>query len=139
MAQHGLDAGDHLLETGDFTFEGGERAARALLSQTPRPTAIIASNDQMAFATLEVADALGLAVPADLSLVSFDNTPMARFTRPSLTAIDQPVAETTARAVDLLIAQQRGDDADPVPMPITVSGSLVVRGSSTAPCLAFAD
>eukprot|EP01037_Dinobryon_pediforme_P016931 gene16931-17118_t len=132
MALHGLDAADSLLETGDFTFEGGERAARALLAREPRPTAIIASNDQMAFATLEVASALGLDVPGDLSLVSFDNTPMARFTRPSLTAIDQPVAETAARAVDLLIGQQRGDDGDPVPMPINVSGSLVVRGSTAA-------
>lgn len=131
MALAGLEAGDDLLATGDFTFDGGARAARALLAATPRPSAIIASNDQMALATLEVAHELGLAIPGDLALVSFDNTPMVRFTRPPLTAIDQPVAETVARAVDMLIAEQRGDE--PGPLPIVVSGSLIVRGSTAEP------
>src|SRR3546814_12943731 len=72
------------------------------------PTAIIVSNDQMALATLEVARSRGLELPRDLSLISFDNTPIVRFTQPPLTAVDQPIAETVSRAVELIIAQQRG-------------------------------
>lgn len=128
MLAHGLNPADDLLAAGDFTFEGGLRAARELLTRPNRPTAIIASNDQMAAATLEVASGLGLAIPTDLSLVCFDNTPMVRFVRPALTAIDQPVAETTARAVELLISRQR-----PGPGVINVPGNLVVRSSTAAP------
>ncbi len=133
MLQAGLSPDASLLSTGDFTYEGGSKAARTLLECTPRPTAIIASNDQMALATLELALELGLDVPGDLSLVCFDNTPMVRFTRPPFTAIDQPVAETAARAVELLIAE-KGGDAIGV-LPVVVSGSLVVRGSTAAPGL----
>lgn len=121
---------DGLLEAGDFTYQSGVRAARALLTRPDRPSAIIASNDQMALATVEIADELGLSIPADLSLVSFDNTPLVRFTRPALTAVDQPIADTTARAVRMLIASHRKPDADmgPVVMPM----GFEVRGS-TAP------
>ncbi|HQS69688.1 MAG: LacI family transcriptional regulator [Novosphingobium sp. 28-62-57] len=120
-----------LLEAGDFTFASGARAARALLMREDRPTAIIASNDQMALATSEIAGELGLAIPADLSLVSFDNTPLVRFTRPALTAVDQPIAETTATAVRLLISLQRDD----VPRlePVIIPMGFVVRGSTGAP------
>ncbi|MFY8047461.1 MAG: substrate-binding domain-containing protein, partial [Erythrobacter sp.] len=85
--------------------------------------------DQMALAALEVARDRGLKVPGDLSLVSFDNTPIVRFTQPPLTAIDQPIAETVSRAVEQLIA--RGEDGadDDV---IEVAAGLVER-LSTAP------
>ncbi|QOV94664.1 LacI family DNA-binding transcriptional regulator [Novosphingobium sp. ES2-1] len=115
-----------LLEAGDFTYASGVRAARALLASLDRPSAIIASNDQMALATVEIADELGLAIPADLSLVSFDNTPLVRFTRPALTAVDQPIAETTATAVRSLIAAQKGEEvagAVILPMGFEVRGS----------------
>jgi LacI family transcriptional regulator len=120
-----------LLATGDFSYGSGEQAARDLLGQPDRPSAIIASNDQMALATIEVADAMGLAIPDDLSLVCFDNTPLVRFTRPRLTAIDQPVAEITSRAIELLIAAQRGEA--PAVLPVVVPATLVVRESTAAP------
>jgi LacI family transcriptional regulator len=63
----------------------------------------------MAIATLDMARSLGLSVPRDLSLISFDNTPLARFTQPALTAIDQPIAATTSKAVELIISAKRGD------------------------------
>lgn len=118
---------DGLLEQGDFTYSSGEHAARRLLERANRTTAIIASNDQMALATLEVARALGLNVPQDLSIISFDNTPLMRFTQPPLTAIDQPIAATASKAVELIIAAQRGDE---LPDSLTViSADLVERGS----------
>ena len=118
---------DGLLAQGDFGFESGLIAARALLDHDNPPTAIIASSDQMALAALEVAKERGLKVPRDLSVVSFDNTPVVRFTTPALTALDQPIAATSARAVELLIgARKNGHPTEPV----VLEGELVVRGST---------
>lgn len=133
MAELGLPD-DGLLEVGDFGYESGTRAARALLDRHPDLTAIIASSDQMALAALEVARDRGLVVPRDLSLISFDNTPIVRFTQPPLTAIDQPIAETVSRAVEQLIARSEGAHRGEV---IEVAAGLVER-SSTAPAPARA-
>ncbi len=129
MAAAGL-ATDGLLAEGDFSYASGEAAARQLLESANPPTAIIASNDQMSLATLEVARHRGLAVPGDLSLVSFDNTPIVNFSQPPLTAVDQPISATVARAVELIIAAQRG--APRPTEPTVVSGGLVERGSTAA-------
>ena len=122
---------DDLWFRGDFSYASGTAAATALLAQTPRPTAIIASSDQMTLAVLDHASAMGLAVPRELSLISFDNSPLVRFTQPQLTAIDQPVAATFAKAVELLITQ---DHADGSALPVIVEGCLVERGSTAPPC-----
>lgn len=130
MAAAGLDTGG-LLTRGDFSYVSGTRTARELLDSAAPPTAIIASNDQMALATLEVARERGIEVPADLSLISFDDTPIVRFTHPPLTAIIQPIAEVTARAVELIIA----DEAAPtiVEGPIVVPAAMELRGSTVPP------
>ncbi|MBX9664182.1 LacI family DNA-binding transcriptional regulator [Novosphingobium sp.] len=126
MTEAGLPT-NGLLQAGDFTYASGETAARALLALPEPPTAIIASSDQMTLATLEVARQAGLVVPRDLSLISFDNTPMMQFTQPPLTAIDQPIAATASKAVELIIAAQKGDM---LPDTLTViPASLVERGS----------
>lgn len=102
MEDHGLRY-DGLCERGDFGYESGTLSTRALLDRYPDVTAIIGSNDQMTLAALAVARDRGLHVPRDLSLVSFDNTPIIRFSQPPLTAVDQPIAETVAIAVEQLI------------------------------------
>jgi LacI family transcriptional regulator len=130
MAAAGLSI-DALFEEGDFSFASGERAADTLLSVTNPPTAIIASNDQMALATLEVARQRSLLVPGDLSLVSFDNTPVVRFTHPPLTAIDQPIAEITSRAVEQIIKNH--GDKNPLDTPIVVKAGWIERGSTAPP------
>jgi LacI family transcriptional regulator len=126
MQEAGLPC-DGLLAEGDFSYASGVEAAGKLLSGPERPTAIIASNDQMALATLEVARLMGLSVPQDLSLISFDNTPLVHFTQPPLTAVDQPIAATTSKAVELLIAAQKGD-ATPKELTV-VQASIFVRES----------
>lgn len=118
---------DGLLQRGDFGFLSGLAAARALLESDNPPTAIIASSDQMALATLDVAQERGLRVPQDLSIVSFDNTPIVRYATPPLTAIDQPISKMTARAVEMLIDDRKnGSPKDPV----VIDGELIVRGST---------
>lgn len=130
LAERGL-SDENLLAESDFSFASGMAAARSLLSSRNPPTGIIASNDQTALATLEVARELTLQVPRDLSLISFDNTPVVRFTQPPLTAIDQPIAETVSRAVELIIEAQKGGKRPDV--PVVIVGSLVERASVAAP------
>ena len=119
---------DSLLAEGDFTFASGEVAARHLLGLAEPPTAIIASSDKMTLATLEVARDLGLSVPGELSLISFDDTPIARFAVPPLTSVDQPIAATASRAVELIIDMQRGKELPD--QPVIVPASLVERQST---------
>jgi LacI family transcriptional regulator len=125
MTDAGFEVAD-LLAQGDFGYSSGRAAAEQLLGLDRRPTAIIASSDQMALATLEVARERGLDVPGDLSLVSFDNTPVVRFSRPALTAVDQPIAEMVSTAAELLIKSAKGETR---PAPIVVQGRLVQRES----------
>lgn len=120
-----------LLAEGDFGFASGRAAAIALLDAAAPPTAIIASSDQMALATLECVRERGLDVPADVSIVSFDDTPIVRFAHPPLTAVVQPIAEVTARAVECIIAEQAGR---PTPSePVVVPATLAARGSTALP------
>jgi LacI family transcriptional regulator len=120
LPHHGLCA------RGDFSYQSGVVAAHSLLDLALPPTAIIASNDQMSLATLDTAIQRGLHVPDDLSLISFDNTPVARFTSPQFTAVDQPIAATFAKAVELLINNDEADEQQAV----VVEGSLIQRGST---------
>ena len=126
MAEAGLPT-DGLLAEGDFSYGSGDSAARELLGAAEPPTAVIASNDQMALATLEVARSLDLRVPDDLSLISFDNTPLVHFTQPPLTAIDQAIAATASKAVELIISVLKREEQ---PKTLTViSANLIERGS----------
>ena len=128
MATAGAQA--DLLAHGDFSYASGRRAAETLLAMDDPPTAIIGGNDQMTIATLDLARERGLSVPDDLSLISFDDTPIIRFAHPSLTAVVQPVAAVTARAVELIIADQGEPTVqrDPVSIPAT----LALRDSVTS-------
>ena len=130
MEAAGLPSAD-LLAVGDFSHASGRAAAERLLALDDPPTAIIASNDQMTLATLELAREKGHSIPLDLSLISFDDTPIIRLAHPSLTAIVQPIAEVTAKAVSLIIgALSDGPTATP---PVTVPALLTIRGSTSPP------
>ena len=122
-------ATDGLLVQGDFSHASGGVAASKLLALPEPPTAIIASNDQMTLATLELARERGLTVPDDLSLISFDDTPIIRLAHPPLTAIVQPIAEVTAQAVNLIIADLTNGAT--IPTPVRVPASMILRYSTS--------
>lgn len=128
MNEAGLST-EGMLAQGDFSIESGRDCAPQLIDAGA--TAIIASNDQMALATLEVARARGLSVPADLSIVSFDDTPVVRFAHPPFTAVEQPIAAVTARAVELIIGARACRAA--LDTPVVVTPSLTVRESTAPP------
>lgn len=127
------DAGlaDDLLAPGQFDYESGRAAAAALLAAGDPPTAIIASSDQMAIATLELARERGVSVPDDLSIISFDDTPIVRFAQPPLTAVTQPIAAVAALAVERIIAEQ-ADGGQPAE-PQSVAAELTLRASTAPP------
>lgn len=129
MTAAGLDI-EGLNVQGDFSYASGAAATLELLGRQDRPTAIIACSDQMALAALDTATGQGLGVPDDLSLVSFDNSPLVRFARPQLTAVDQPIAAAFAKAVELLIHHR---DSPPPDQPVDLASELVLRASTAPP------
>ena len=87
----------------DYSGEEGARATRRLLSSSARPTAIVYDNDIMAIAGLGVAQEMGLAVPGDLSIVAFDDSPLCRLVHPPLTALTRDIPAYGAHAARLLL------------------------------------
>ena len=104
---------DELFVQGDFTFESGAAAARLLLSlrEAERPTAIFASNDDMAAAVVSTAGQMGLSVPQEISVCGFDDTPLARMVWPALTTVRQPIYKMGYQAAKQLV--RRSGDATP--------------------------
>ena len=96
------------MEQGFFSFRSGLDAARKLLAADPVPTAIFASNDDMAAAVIAEAHRRGLDVPRDLTVVGFDDTLIASTIWPELTTIQQPIARMAAEAIDMLVTAFRG-------------------------------
>jgi DNA-binding LacI/PurR family transcriptional regulator len=111
----------------DYSDEAGARAARRLLASTEPPTALVFDNDLMAVAALGVAGELGLSVPADVSLVAWDDSTLCQLVRPALTAVRRPIAEHGRDAVRLLRAMLAGDSPSSVESAAPV---LVPRGST---------
>lgn len=97
-----------LVRPGEFDFKSGAVAAEALLALSQRPSAIFASNDDMAAGVLSYAHHIGLDVPADLSVAGFDDTPLAQLVWPPLTTIRQPVRELAYAATSRLFCQEPG-------------------------------
>jgi LacI family transcriptional regulator len=92
---------------GMFTYRSGLEAARQLLGHASRPTAIFASNDDMAAGVIAVAHGMHLRLPEDLAICGFDDTPVATTVWPELTTVHQPIADMARAAIDLLLNQIR--------------------------------
>jgi len=104
-AGHEVDPG--LVIQGFFTYKSGLEAAEKLLARKKIPTAIFASNDDMAAAAISVAHRRGLDVPRDISVVGYDDTPIATTVWPELTTIRQPIAAMAEAAINLLLHKIR--------------------------------
>lgn len=106
----GFDVQPHYIAEGDFSFKSGVDAAELLLNQKEPPTAIFASNDDMAAGVVSVASRLGISVPDQLSVGGFDDTPLAQILYPQLTTIKQPIYEMGHMAANLLIKPPKAED-----------------------------
>lgn len=107
LAEAGIPCDDALIAQGDFSYGSGLIAADTLLRLASRPTAIFASNDDMAAAVIATAHRRHLDVPGDVSVCGFDDTPLATTILPTLTTVRQPVADMAQAAVALLAEAAR--------------------------------
>lgn len=130
LVEAGLPVHEDLVCAGLFDHESGYTAARALLDAHPDVTAIFACNDLMAIGAVRAVYDTGRAVPADVSVVGFDNIPMSAYTLPQLSTIDQPIAEVGAVAVQRLLERvaRPNTPAQQTVLPVT----LVARETSGA-------
>ena len=120
-----------------FDTASGYQAALRLLRMLPRPTAIFACNDLMAFGVLQAARELGIRCPEDLSIVGFDSLEFTKFTDPSLTSVYQPGYQLGATAARLLM--QRVDGLRSAPKKVLLPTELNKRNSVGLPHTAVQD
>ncbi len=103
LDEAGLSLNEEFVVQGQFTYKSGLDAGRILLEREDRPTAIFASNDDMAAAVVAVAHGLGISIPDELSISGFDDTPIASTIWPQLTTVHQPIVAMGKCAVSTIV------------------------------------
>jgi LacI family transcriptional regulator len=132
LADAGLAPGP--MVQGSFSFQSGLKAAERILTRRARCTAIFASNDDMAAGAIASAYRAGLRVPRDISIVGFDDTPIAATVSPAITTMRQPVAEMARAAVRLLVrSARRGRPGTPDAAHRSFHCTLLARQSCAPP------
>jgi LacI family transcriptional regulator len=127
IARLGGDPGEVAQARGTFLFESGIEAGKVLLCAPDRPTAIFATNDEMAGGVVAAAGELGLRVPHDVAVAGFDDSDVAGYVWPPLTTIRQPIVDYSRIAVELLIAPR--PEGEPVVIRLPVE--LIIRKSTS--------
>jgi LacI family transcriptional regulator len=125
LEKAGLPIEDELIASGDYTTDTGVSSAKKLLSLNTPPSAIFASNDQMAMGVFQVAEEMGLRIPDDLSVIGFDNIPESKYM--GLTTIDQFISEMGYVATQMLIRLINGET--PESQTYRMQTRLVIRSS----------
>lgn len=131
LSRHGVNLLPELCVEGEYTFESGQRCAEKLLSIDPPPTAIFASNDEMAAGVYKIAFQRGIAIPADLTVVGFDDSPLASRIWPAMTTVKSPIHQVGLMAAEKLI--QRIAQPDAKLRETVVQPHLLIRDSSSPP------
>jgi DNA-binding LacI/PurR family transcriptional regulator len=129
MHNHGLTEHIRVLP-GGLTEEDGDAAATALLEDDALPTAVLGFNDRCAVGVLEALLSAGVSVPADVSIVGYDDDRLARLTHVNLTTVGQDAAQMGRLAVERAIT--RLEDGKPADREIVLDPHLIVRGSTAA-------
>jgi LacI family transcriptional regulator len=130
LAEAGIEPDPALVAVGSFTVEGGYEAAKSLLADGS-PTAVFAANDLSAIGVLNAIAESGRRVPADVSVVGFDDLHLSAYTTPPLTTIHQPALEIAERAMQLLLDLSNGRKVRR--LRHVLEPALVVRGSTAPP------
>ncbi len=131
LDEAGVAADPDLIRYGNFNVHGGYEHATELLSRPDRPTAIFAGSDLQALGVLRAARELGLRVPQDVSIVGYDDLPVAEWIEPALTTIHQPLREMASTATRMLLGLAEG--RQPPNLRIDLATELVVRESTAPP------
>jgi DNA-binding LacI/PurR family transcriptional regulator len=127
LAEAGLPADERLICRGSLSPDGARATTSALLDLPDPPTAVVAGNDGQAFGVLQALGELGLRAPRDVSVIGFDDVPIAAWASPPLTTIRQPLAAMAGTALRLLLSGDRE------PHHIELATSLVVRQTTGPP------
>ena len=127
----GLTYDPDLIRWGDFYIAGGYEHAIDLLARPDRPTAIFAGADMQAVGVLRAARELGLSVPGDLSVVGYDNLPLADWFSPRLTTVNQPLRAMAKTATSMMLSLAEGQQ--PPALRVDLATELVVRESTAPP------
>jgi LacI family xylobiose transport system transcriptional regulator len=127
----GIGVDPALVREGNFHHEAGYAAGRELLARPDRPTAVFAGNDLQALGIYEAARELGLRIPDELSVVGFDDLPLAHWVGPPLTTVRQPLVEMAETATQLALDLGRG--RRPTATRVDLATTLVIRNSTAAP------
>ena len=130
LADHNIPFDAQLVKEGDFLQPSGHTCGNELIDLPDPPTAIFASSDMMALGVMDAARARGLRIPEDLSLIGFDDIPVAAAAHPGLTTVRQPLEDIGRTATEILLRAIENPD-DP-PEAVMVSTELIIRGT-TAP------
>ena len=120
-----------MVVNGDFSIESGIAGAARLFAQQTPPTAVFCFNDEMAIGVLDYANRVGRSVPESLSVIGFDDIRFARYMRPALTTISQPMLDIGRETVRLLLGVLQGTVTTAV--SITLPHKLEIRSSTGAP------
>lgn len=132
LRERGVTIGEDAIVRGDYHFEGGRAATAELLERGGSFTAVFAANDLMAAGAIRELLAHGRAVPDDVSVIGFDDAPLAEMTSPALTTVRQPLDEMADTAVSLLLARLNDPAVEPRGHHLLAT-SLVVRDSTAPP------
>lgn len=133
LAEAEIPATPDYLVPGGPGYEEGHRAMTGLIGLRPRPTAVLAYPDVVAIGAIRGAQDAGLCVPGDISIVGFDDIPVAAFLRPALTTVAVRIREMGQRAIEVLLARIEGHEDGGAPQRIVLPTTLVVRESTGAP------
>ena len=130
VEKFGLEYREDYVRLGDYTSgpESWQHSIDELLRLSPRPTAVIASDDVVAASVMKQAQNSGLSVPLDISVVGIDNQPFCAYLNPALTTVELPVSVAGKRAIEILLERIAGESSSPY--DIVVPCSLIVRESS---------
>jgi DNA-binding LacI/PurR family transcriptional regulator len=128
LIERGIAIDDRFVVEVVNDLPSGDRAMRSLMALDLPPTGVICATDQLAFGVLHAAHELGVHVPSDLSVVGFDDLPLAAYSVPSLTTVAMPIGTMTQRALDLALGAVGG--TPPVVQPVVVEPRLEVREST---------
>ncbi len=131
MDAAGVPIDPELISHGRFHVEEGIEKGRALLRLPDRPTAIFAGNDLQALGVYQAAREARLHIPEDLSVVGFDDLPVAQWVGPPLTTVRQPLVQMAVAAAELVLSMARGDE--PVQTRVELATELVIRESTAPP------
>jgi len=129
LIAHGLPLRPELMIEADLSIQGGADAMVQLLDVDPHLTAIFVVNDLMAIGAMEVCIRRGYSVPEDISIIGFDDIPLAKLTNPPLTTVAQPAYEIGYRAAEMLL--QQCEDGSLAPQHTVLQCQLVIRESTT--------